>query len=72
LAKTTYLNYFSPSLEVGYSKLFGVEFWLTTLVFFKFNLAKTTYLNYFSSSIGVGYSKNFGVEFWLTTTLFFL
>jgi hypothetical protein len=35
LAKKTYLNYFSPSLEVGYYNFFGVEFWLTTTLVFK-------------------------------------
>jgi len=53
LAKTTYFNFFSPFLEVGYCKFFGVEFWLTiTLIFFKkFNLEKTTYLSSFFSSL---------------------
>jgi len=41
LAKATYFLKIPPFLEVGYSKNFGVEFWLTTtLVFFLIQFGK--------------------------------
>jgi hypothetical protein len=53
--------------------LFGVEFWLTTLVFFLIQFGKkTTYLIFFLPFQKLVTPNFVGVEFWLTTTLIYV
>jgi hypothetical protein len=64
--KNNIFNFFSPFLDVGHSKFFGVEFWLTTILNFfkKINLAKKTYLNFFLPFQKLVTPNFVGVEFW--------